>query len=690
MRQRIARSFSARLMLGLPFLILLTTISAGIPAYLLVRTQLERQAWSQVQGAQQATRSLLLAEQDRLSSLAGLFAERPTLQRLARGESQGDLSSYLEGFRRQSRLDLLLFCGADGQLQVGDVQLANCSETQADGFALIDANPMIMAVEPVADETSAQLLGTAVAGISLDQEFLQRLAADTGVQQSILALDSTRLVSNLEELDAAPPGAGTDVDYEAQRHVIELAERRHFATYIKFPETGTEITFLVEVALPVEQLEAAENRALLILGGSTALVAALGMLLGLSFVRQLVSPLRRLTSAAEQVSEGDLMAQIPRILGPNEISTLATALHHSQASMLQALQERSDARDWLHALVQSIVEGVVTVDRSGRITFISQGAESLSGWVRDEALGQHADTVFPLEGDGRGFLDEVPDQGKRRQIVVRNRAGKSVVLAVTSAMLIPPGAERPQLALVLRDVTQEEALRRLRSYFLANISHEFRTPLSTLNASMELLLDPTEELSAAEMRQLLRPSYLSLQALQALIDNLLESSRIEAGHFKLDKRPADLNLVLESALQMVSPLLQRRQQPVNVGEPGALPSVMGDAARLTQVLVNLMGNASKYSPVGSPIDVTVTRVDGALRIAVADRGPGIAPADRDNVFRRFVRGDSVDGEQYGVGLGLYVVKNVVEAHGGRVGIEDRAGGGAIFWFELPLSEEVAA
>lgn len=675
-------------MLGLLLLILLTTISAGVPAYLLIRAQLERQAWSQVDGARRATRSLLLAERARLSSLAGLFAERPTLQQLARSRSLSGLGSYLQDFQRQSRLDLLLFCGADGQLQAGDVQFGNCFETPVDGFSLVDGRPMIVAIIPVEDNTSAELLGTAVAGISLDQAFLQQLAADTGVQQSILASDGTRLVSSVVNVDTASTGVGVDAAYDGQRRVIELAESRHFVTYIELPEADTDVALLVEVALPVEDLAAAENRALLVLAGSTALVAILGALLGLSFLRQLVAPLRRLTSSAEQVSGGDLMAPIPHISGPNEISTLATALHRSQASMLQALQERSEARDWLDALVQSIVEGVVTVDGSGRITFFSQGAESLSGWTREEALGQHADTLFPLADSGRGFLAEVPEQGNKGQIVVRNRAGKSVVLAVTSAQLIPPDAERPQLALVLRDVTQEEALRHLRSYFLANISHEFRTPLSTLNASMELSLDPTEDLSAAEMRELLRPSYVSLHALQTLIDNLLESSRIEAGQFRLDKRPADLNVVLESALQMIGPLLQRRQQPVNVGEPGALPSVMGDAARLTQVLVNLLGNASKYSPVGSPIDITVTRVNGALRIAVADRGPGIARADRDNVFRRFVRGESADGEQYGVGLGLFVVKNVVEAHAGRVGVEDRAGGGSIFWFELPVSDEV--
>ena len=109
-----------------------------------------------------------------------------------------------------------------------------------------------------------------------------------------------------------------------------------------------------------------------------------------------------------------------------------------------------------------------------------------------------------------------------------------------------------------------------------------------------------------------------------------------------------------------------------------------DQGRLTQVLVNLLVNASKYSPLGGAIDLTMTSAAGAIRVAVADRGPGIPPQDRLNLFRRYVRLDIQDNEEYGIGLGLYVVKTTVEAHGGAVGIEDRPGGGSVFWFTLPL------
>lgn len=357
--------------------------------------------------------------------------------------------------------------------------------------------------------------------------------------------------------------------------------------------------------------------------------------------------------------------------------------------MLQALEESSEARDWLNTLIQSIVEGVVTLDGYGRITFFSQGAETLTGWSAAEAIGATANEVFTLvEPENRHFLELLPPTGSRRQIAIRTRHGKNSVLAVTGARLQPLRREAAPVAarvvLVLRDVTQEETLRHLRSYFLANISHEFRTPLSTLHASMELLLDEQENLSAAEMRELLKPSYLSLSSLQTLIDNLLESSSIEAGEFAIRLRPCRLQDSLTDALHIVRPLFERRQQTITYHEPAPLPDVQADPARITQVLVNLFTNASKYSPLGTTITVELALTDGWLRVAVSDEGPGIPPAERDNLFHRFVRLDSVDREQYGIGLGLYVVKTVVEAHHGRVGVNDRPEGGSTFWFELPI------
>jgi K+-sensing histidine kinase KdpD len=240
----------------------------------------------------------------------------------------------------------------------------------------------------------------------------------------------------------------------------------------------------------------------------------------------------------------------------------------------------------------------------------------------------------------------------------------------------------------LDDIVDDDiALQQLRSYFLASITHEFRTPLSALNASVEFLLDEIDHLSKEEIKDLLRSIHLSSTGLQTLIENLLESINIEAGRVTVRLRLIDLDDVVEEAGRVVRPLLNRRSQKLEVSCPPWLPQVKGDATRLQQALVNLLSNASKYGPMEQIIDLTIDHVAGEfVRVSVADRGPGISPTDREKLFHRFVRLDTPGTAQYGVGLGLSVVKAIIEEHGGKVGVDARPSGGSIFWFTIPVED----
>jgi signal transduction histidine kinase len=223
----------------------------------------------------------------------------------------------------------------------------------------------------------------------------------------------------------------------------------------------------------------------------------------------------------------------------------------------------------------------------------------------------------------------------------------------------------------------------LHAYFLANISHEFRTPLAGVSASVELLLEELDYLSKEEIRELLNSLHMSVTGLQTLIDNLLESSSIEAGHFRIRRQLTDFRLVVEECVHTMAPLLSRRRQRVLVEEPAPCPQLLLDPVRMAQVLVNLLSNASKYSPVGTDVELRVAVEANGLRVTVADCGPGLSDAERETLFQRCVRRGGEGNAQYGVGLGLLVVKAIVEGHGGEVGVLPRAGGGSIFWFTLP-------
>jgi PAS domain S-box-containing protein len=669
-------------------LIFLTTLSAGVPAFLLARSQLEAQAWQRVDATARATESLYDAAGRRVVDLAALLAERPTLRRLIQDDEIDAMEPYLRAFQEQSDLDLIVLCDRATVVVATVPGIEACPIDVRTGIAhgdvrVMGGRPVLVAGQNIFSSEIPETLGTVVAGMWLDAEFLAQLSANTGVEQTILSADGQPLASTL------PPGVMT---LQRRGSGRELAAEGQSFLISQFPLPGQQgaDALLAEVALPIDPLLATERTALLVLAASTAIVALVGVVAGVWYIRRLMTPLRRLMAAAEQISAGDLAAPIPRLVGPPELATLSASLEKSQATMLGALDERSQARDWLNTLIQSVVEGVVTFDTRGRVTFMSQGAEMLSGWSSAEAVGQPINALFPLADspNDQTFLDHIPPAGEKREIEVRTRSGKTMVVAATGARLVPPNSDTVQVALVLRDVTEEQALRNLRSFFLANISHEFRTPLSTLNASIELLMDQVDDLSPAEIRELLNPTHLSLLSLQSLIDNLLESSSIEAGSFRLRRRAVRLEDVMADALTIVRPLVERRRQAIAVTEPARLPTLPADRARLTQALVNLLSNAAKYSPLGCPIDLVISQSDSILRLAVADRGPGVSPEDRVNLFRRFMRLDAQGGdEQYGIGLGLYLVKRIAEAHGGQVGVEDRPGGGAVFWMDLPLTIE---
>jgi len=261
---------------------------------------------------------------------------------------------------------------------------------------------------------------------------------------------------------------------------------------------------------------------------------------------------------------------------------------------------------------------------------------------------------------------------------------------------------------VLRDETEVESARRLRDAVLANISHEFKTPLAAQLASIELL---SERLAAAErahaagasgavsnpegLRELVRSLERGTLRLTQLVDNLLESVRIEAGEMGIRRRAVALDEVVEQAVEMTSPLIDQRGQRLEVDLPYPLPPVAGDAPRLTQALVNLLANANKFAPAASTIRVGAAAEGEGVALWVDDEGPGL-PADPEGaLFARFVRapkgGAGDEPEPGGVGLGLWIVKSIVERHGGRIELLPRRdAGGTRVRITLPRASEGAA
>jgi PAS domain S-box-containing protein len=437
-----------------------------------------------------------------------------------------------------------------------------------------------------------------------------------------------------------------------------------------------------------EQLDVAtKQRLICMLMASTLAAIVMASLVGIFLARRIGRPLIRLAKAAGTMDEGELASPLAVAARVREITLLAQALEGARAGLQRTLAELRREKAWTDHLLEAIVEGIMTLDRRGHITFFSHGAEKITGWQRDEVLGCTCDQIFQTAETDEPFSRLIPAPGRHHKISVELRNGRQAILAVTGARLLPPARGDARVALVFRDISEEEAVHRLLGHFLANVAHEFRTPLSALAASVELLLDQAPDLSAAELEELLASLHLGVLGLQTLIDNLLESSSIETGHFRAYLRRSNVGDIIAEAIRTMQPLLDKHSQRLVVELPAAIPVVYADPRRTVQVLVNLLSNASKYGPDDAEIKVEASVQGDWVRVAVADSGPGVPPEHRDDLFRRFVH-TSPDGDKapMGAGLGLSVVKGIVEAHGGQVGIDDRPEGGIFFWFTLPVAD----
>jgi two-component system sensor histidine kinase KdpD len=230
----------------------------------------------------------------------------------------------------------------------------------------------------------------------------------------------------------------------------------------------------------------------------------------------------------------------------------------------------------------------------------------------------------------------------------------------------------------------------------STVAHELRGPLMALATSAELLVADFDSLGPEQVREMVAGIHCRALWLQELVENLLCAASLREGRLAMHLQPQNLLEVVAEVRQVVLPLLRRRDQRLRILQtaPTGLPEVQADGRRLGQVLVNLILNASKFSPPGTAVEVTLARRAGSLRATVADRGPGLPEGSIDRLFEPFFRAPSTAvvtravrlgaTAPEGVGLGLAIVKEIVARHGGSVGAGQRRGGGARFWFDLPL------
>ncbi len=362
-------------------------------------------------------------------------------------------------------------------------------------------------------------------------------------------------------------------------------------------------------------------------------------------------------------------------------------------------KEVEEKRVKYEALLGSIGEGIVVTDQEGKVELINNQAEQMVGWKHNEVIGKKWFEVAPLVNQ-KGEV--IPAENRATQKVLLSgkpifsdnnfyirRDGSKFQVGTTAAPVILHGKTVGVIA-VFRDVTHEKQVDKAKTEFVSLASHQLRTPLSAIKWYAEMLLNGDSGQISTEQNNFVSNIYQSNERMIELVNSLLNISRIESGRIRIDPEPTDLGVLVGHAVSELQPKTLTKKQKLVISVHHELPKINIDPKLIRQVYLNLLSNAVKYSPDEGEITIMISKKDDQIISQVTDTGCGIPRNDYPRVFDKFYRGENAQKlDTDGNGLGLYLVKAIVESSGGKIWFESRENVGTTFWFSLPLAGTAA-
>lgn len=646
-------------------------------------------ARAQLAGAM-AREDLRRMGEDMLTAARAL-SERPTLQRLV---SEGRNDAITPLLRRACETAGAEACAlfTNNQLlaQSGPPLewqgIVTASSEQGATFLALPVNvrtPVLGAYASLADTSATRIFALRL----LDARMAANLSRQVGLQISLI---DYRAFTN-DPVDAFTPLYSASLA-DGRSAVQRISSQQLYAASVPvFASTGEAIA-LVLASLPTAAIDQSATHLTHKLLLTALVLASLAVLGGLVLNDWVAGPVKALTSAALRLGQGDFSTSIPPG-GAAEVGALARTMEDMRRNLVELTGTLRRREAEAQAVLSGVVEGVYAVDKDRVIRYLNPQAARLLGVTPKEAVGRFCgDVLKPRDEGGRRICDfrcpilqaRVDRSAKSIEQLQLPVAGPRTTVITSAAMV-----EGLQVQ-VIRDETELEAVRRARDSVLANISHEFRTPLAAQLASIELLREGLTSLRPEQQLELVRSLENGTLRLTRLIDNLLESVRIESGQLDIRRQSVALSEVVEDAHALIGSLLEQRQQTLEITLPEDLPLIPGDKHRLTQVFVNLLANANKFAPEGSVVRIgaevtaaahgalahtavanpTVANIAPAAALMVItwveDEGPGREPTHSEALFARFSRGAGEEPEPGGLGLGLWIVKSIIERHGGSI------------------------
>jgi signal transduction histidine kinase/CheY-like chemotaxis protein/HAMP domain-containing protein len=408
------------------------------------------------------------------------------------------------------------------------------------------------------------------------------------------------------------------------------------------------------------------SRAAVLAIGVSAGLALVGVLAFLTLlIRTMHRPLDDLVTATRRMASGDLSVRV-RAAGPTELEALGEAFNTMGQDLAEASTRVETQRQRLATTIESLGDGLLIVDPDERITTMNPRARELAPGLQPggPAHGPHSP------------LPRLPD-ALAGEVTVQQGDGS---LAVTAARLAGPEGG---VVWTLRDITERARLEQAKSDFVATASHELRSPLTSIKGFIELLESTNSENLTERQQEFIGIVLQSTDRLVDLVNDLLDIARIESGQFEIHARSVDLRPTVEEVAALMQPRLLGKRQHLDLQIAEPRPPALADAARVRQIISNLVTNAHLYTDEGGMISVRLEGDIDTTRITVSDSGRGMSADDLRRVYDRFYRGSSDERKSPGTGLGLAIVKSLVDLHGGSIDVVSEPGQGTTFTVSLP-------
>src|SRR6266850_1165473 len=417
----------------------------------------------------------------------------------------------------------------------------------------------------------------------------------------------------------------------------------------------------------------------------------LGLFVSTFLTRRMLQPVSALSEATRKIGEGNFDARA-HVRGNDELAQLARDFNSMAARLGEyrksSLGELLQAHLSMQAAIDSLPDPVAIFNVDGNLQNVNRAAETLIGLRTDTGSKESLKNV---EAPTRAVFERIRSHvlsGKGTYIPKGFEDAVQLGTLLGDRYFLPRGAPVYEVrgvivgaTVILQDVTRLRRFEELKNDLVATVAHEFRTPLTSLRMAVHLCTEQVAGPLTDKQAELLHSAREDCDRLQGMVDDLLDLSRVESGKVELYPLPIEVRRLITGAIDEFRP--DADIKGINLRAPSSLPqvSVLADHERIGHVFSNLVGNAVRYTPKGGSIELGAASIDGFVRFTVSDTGTGILKEYQDRIFEKFFQVPGAGPK--GTGLGLYIAKEIVSAHGGEIGVESETGRGSTFWFTLP-------